>query len=134
MEIKTGTVNVLSQLMTKMNADVDFVGGFVFGEPSVAVNSHDRSTHTFGYCHKAGRYFLEQGLKCFYESKCGKEHFCFVALLMIRKPLPSVVALQLFQKSHQRGLESGKGDGHGATQISVLGRSAIVVLERRYKS
>ena len=106
--VETGGVHVLAELVPELNADVGLVRGFVFAEPRVPIDAHQRPADPSIAGHKVRRDLLQPGLERANERQTGLQDRGFIPLFVVLEPGTEVVIRQLLQELKERRVESRK--------------------------
>ena len=107
MHVIARCVNVFCHLVTKLNPDICFVGRLVFRKTGVAIDSHQRSAHTFGNGGEMGRNCLKRVVHGLNKLERDVENVLFVTRLVFVKPFTIVIFIEIFQELQGRRFERG---------------------------
>lgn len=91
-------MNVLAIVVSKLGRGVGFVGGFIFREPRVAVDSEKRPARRPGIGNEMGADFFKVRAEIGDESLEGFPYFVDVSGLVCVEPFAVVVGFQVFEE------------------------------------
>ena len=110
-EIEHGRMGVLATGVGEMDANMRLKGALVVREPGVAIYPEERPPRRAGVGDEMRVELVQMRPEAADEQQCGVANDLLISLLVLGKPVPVVVALELAQEIEQLGAEE-RGVGH----------------------